>query len=427
MRHQFRTAIVAATAITFGVAWSAQTIAQSATQPAVPPLLPPAHPNLPAAVDQGGIMLPWDDVRADQATAALARKTIDSGLKYLLSQQKPDGSWQNPKEPPGITAIVLKTLAWNPELRKDAQVAKGYEALLKYQNETGGIYKDALACYNTAIAISALAQADNPTYRPAIDKAMAYLKSLQWTDAISGPKGEKVDVSNPWYGGWGYGGVSRGGARPDLSNTQMALDALKDAGLKADDPAFQAASKFVTRLQNFSETNDRPWVGNDGGFIYGPADSGGGESFAGEYTGADGKRLLRSYGSMTYAGLKSMVYAGLTRDDPRVTAAWGWIGRNWTLDENPGMRLGKPENAGYGLYYYYQTLGRALAAYGEPMITDPQGVKHDWRKEVIEKLSSLQRPDGSWAGEKKWYEDNPVLATAYAVSALQDALDAMKN
>ena len=43
---------------------------------------------------------------------------------------------------------------------------------------------------------------------------------------------------------------------------------------------------------------------------------------AGEYTGADGKRMLRSYGSMTYAGLKSMIFAGVGPDDPRVKAAY---------------------------------------------------------------------------------------------------------
>ena len=359
-------------------------------------------------------------------TPEQARQSISSGLKYLLSQQKPDNTWQNPHEPSGITAIVLRALVREPQLRNDPQVTRGYEALLKFQLDSGGIYKDALASYNTAIAISSLAAADNPEYKPAIDKAVAYLKSLQWTDSIQGPKGEKVvDAANPWYGGWGYGGQSRGAGRPDLSNTQMALDALKDTGLTPDDPAFKAAAKFVTRLQNFSETNDRPWVGNDGGFIYGPSENGAGESFAGEYAGQDGKKLLRSYGSMTYAGLKSMVYAGLTKEDPRVLAAWGWVSRHWTLDENPGMRLSKPENANYGLYYYYQTLARALAVYGEPTITDAKGVKHDWANEVVQKVSSLQRPDGSWAGDKKWYEDNPVLATAYAVTALQDARDAM--
>ena len=47
--------------------------------------------------------------------------------------------------------------------------------------------------------------------------------------------------------------------------------------------------------------------------------------------------------------------------------------------------------------------------------------KHDWRVELIEKLTSLQKPDGSWAGEKKWMEDNPVMVTAYCVIAIQEA------
>ena len=66
---------------------------------------------------------------------------------------------------------------------------------------------------------------------------------------------------------------------------------------------------------------------------------------------------------MTYAGLKSMIYAGLTKDDPRVKAAMEWIGKNWTLDENPGMQYADPSDpasAQSGLYYYYHTLARAL-------------------------------------------------------------------
>jgi squalene-hopene/tetraprenyl-beta-curcumene cyclase len=200
----------------------------------------------------------------------------------------------------------------------------------------------------------------------------------------------------------------------------MALDALHDAGVDCSDPAFQNAMKFVSRLQNHSETNDQAWAGNDGGFVYALANNG--ESFAGEYQGADGKRMLRSYGSMTYAGLKSMIYAGLTKDDPRVRAAWDWISKNWTLDENPGMRLNSPDVAKHGLYYYYHTLGRALNAYDQPIITDPQGNKHDWRVELIDKLVSLQQEDGSWVGEQRWMENNPVLTTSYSIHALQEAL-----
>ena len=48
-------------------------------------------------------------------------------------------------------------------------------------------------------------------------------------------------------------------------------------------------------------------------------------------------------------------------------------------------------------------------------------IRHDWRAELISKLASLQKPDGSWVGEKKWMEDNPVLVTAYSVIALEEA------
>src|SRR5690606_5717765 len=120
--------------------------------------------------------------------------------------------------------------------------------------------------------------------KPAMDKAVAYLKRLQWTmDTVSAEQESLSGPDDPWLGGWGYGGRSRGKGRPDLSNTQMALEALHDAGVPKDDPAYQLALKFVERLQNNSETNDRDWAGNDGGFIYGPSDDRQGESFAGSY------------------------------------------------------------------------------------------------------------------------------------------------
>jgi len=366
------------------------------------------------------------------------QQTLDKGLDYLKSQQKPDGGWQDEKQPPAITAIALKALVGSGKYdSKTDFVAKGYQKLLTYQLDSGGIYKDLQANYNTAIAVSSLAAAEDPAFQPSIDRGVAYLKGLQWTpetrpEYVSEKEkftGKQVvaNENDPFFGGWGYGGQRpQGYGRPDLSNAQMALDALKDAGLKPEDPAFQRALIFASRCQNNSETNDQPWAGNDGGFIYGPAGDKNGESFAGEYTSPDGKRMLRSYGSMTYAGLKSFIYAGLTKEDPRVKAAWNWINNNWTLDENPGMKLNSPDVAKNGLFYYYHTLTRALREYGEPMVKDAQGQSHDWRIELINKLASIQKPDGSWSGEKRWMEENPILVTSYCLVALTEVKEDLK-
>jgi squalene-hopene/tetraprenyl-beta-curcumene cyclase len=369
------------------------------------------------------------DETSDRAQAAL-----DKGLAYLKTQQQPDGSWQTEKEPPAMTAVVLKAFVQDSRYKSDTDfVKRGFDKLLSYQVEDGGIYKDTLANYNTAIALSALAAADNPAFKERVDRAVAYLKGLQWTDktkfehAAAEKRPQIVDENDVFYGGWGYGGMARGPARPDLSNAQMTIEALKDAGLKSDDPAFQNALKFITRLQNNSETNKTEWVGDDGGFIYSPGNTRKGESMAGEYVAPDGRRMLRSYGSMTYAGLKSMIYAGLTKDDPRVKAAWDWISKNWTLDENPGMKLNKPDDAKAGLYYYLHTMAKALNAYDEPTITDAKGAKHDWRVELAAKIASLQKPDGSWAGEKRFMEDKPVLVTAYMVMALEEIQKDLKE
>src|SRR3984957_342429 len=350
-------------------------------------------------------------------TMAVATATVDKGFDYLKSQQKPDNGWQSDGDPPGVTALVLKSFM--EDERYDADMPfldKGFDKLLSFQVANGGIYQDLLANYNTAIAISALAVSKEAEYKPAIVKALAYLRSLQWSDQIEGvPDQLKVAASDPRYGGFGYG--KRG--RPDLSNTQWALEALHEAGVKPSDPAFQAALKFATRCQNLSETNDQKWAGDDGGFVYLDTGQEGGDP-AGEYTGPDGRKLFRSYGSMTYAGLKSMIYAGLSHDDPRVKAAWGWIRGNFTVDENPGLAESGPQNAKGGLYYYYYTMAKALSAYGEPVIVDPSGKAHDWRLELAAKLQSLQHPDGSFVGERKWMEDNPVLVTSYAAMALEE-------
>lgn len=349
------------------------------------------------------------------------RRTAEKAIAFLKTQQQENGGWQKgDRDPPAVTALVIRALARDPKHGPQSDpMRNGVAFLLAVQKEDGGIYKDGLANYNTAIAISGLAAVGDPALRQPIERAVQYLKANQFSDAIAGPKGERIDAKHPFHGGWGYGGAQ---GRPDLSNVGVVIEGLKEAGLDAKDPAYQSAVAFATRMQNRSESNPAPWAGDDGGFVYSPGKDGAGESSAGEYDGPDGKRMLRSYGSMTYAGLKTMIYAGLSKDDPRVKAAWSWVRGNFTVDVNPGMGVDNPENAKSGIFYYYSTLARALAVYGEPVIVDNKKVAHDWRVELIEKLASIQREDGSFVGDKKWMEHNPVIATVLATLALQDAL-----
>ncbi len=373
---------------------SAALIGAACCIPSPPPLL-----AAPAEVNE-----------TDHAEAVIAK-----AFGYLKAHQNEDGSWQSPKEPPGITAIVIKAFAQDPSQKMtEPFLAKGIERMKAYQNPDGSV-GEALLTYNTAITISAMVATKEPSLKDSIAKAVGYLRSSQFTDKIQG-----IDKNDPKYGGWGYGNMTR----PDLSNVQTALDAMRDAGLSSDDPAYKAALEFVTRSQNFSEQNKQPWAGNDGSFIYSPAD--GGMSSAGEMVDADGKRTLRGYGSMTYAGLKSMLYAGLTRDDPRVKAAWKWIGNNWTLDDNPGLKGNNPRAGDSGLFYYYHTMARALRAYGDPIIVDAKGNKHDWRVELIAKLEKDQNPDGSWTGTQKWMENRPVISTSFGILALEEAVADLK-
>jgi squalene-hopene/tetraprenyl-beta-curcumene cyclase len=157
-----------------------------------------------------------------------------------------------------------------------------------------------------------------------------------------------------------------------------------------------------------SPANNSPFAAkiNDGGFFYTVAD--GGESKAGNEPNGG----LRSYGSMTYAGLKSMIYAGLTEDDPRVKAAVGFLRQHYTLDSNPGMDQ-------QGLFYYYHTMAKALDALGEDQFVDAAGKAHAWRVELSNKLKELQRADGSWVNDTtRWMEGDPNLVCGYALLAL---------
>jgi squalene-hopene/tetraprenyl-beta-curcumene cyclase len=340
-------------------------------------------------------------VTAAGPTPAEIKEVRDKGVAYLARHQARDGSFSAPFAGPGVTALVVTALLRNGVSPEHPVIKKALEALEKSVKKDGGIYDKGLANYTTSVAIMGFVEANRDgRYDTLIKNATRFLRKLQY--------GENTKEDDVKFGGAGYDDKSR----PDLSNTQYMVDALIAAGVPRNDPAIQRALKFISRCQNLpGETNDQPFAkkttdDDRGGLTYTPIDPD-----DSKHKTPDGG--LRSLGAMTYGGLKSFLYAGVSKDDPRVLGAIRWMRRHYTLDENPGM--GKA-----GLYYYYHTFGKAMEALGEDTFEDAKGNKHDWRKDLFEALKSRQQEDGGWInkGDRTFGEGDANLATAFALLSL---------
>jgi squalene-hopene/tetraprenyl-beta-curcumene cyclase len=367
------------------------------------------------------------------------QRAIEKGNDFLKASQNSNGWWSTPDHP-SVTALALSALVNEPGTRykNSAETKHGYEFVLAHAKPDGGIYTTNLANYNTSICMMGLLAAHDPKYDAVLRRARAYLVAGQ---ADLGALG-KLDT--PWDGGIGY---SHDAGRSDMNNTVTALEALyyskhlvtdKDAATK--DLNWAAAIQFIQNCQNLPGANKQDWVSADpkdhGGFVYDP-DS----SKAGGATNASGKVALRSYGSISYAGLLSYIYADVKPSDPRVQAVMDWLRANYSLEENPGMGQ-------QGYFYYLHLMTKALnAAHVETLeakswrdelrespsggtnsaspsnnsgtrVTRPSNV--DWRREVAMRLINLQKNDGSWQNDNgRWWEKDPILVTAYSVLALE--------
>ena len=335
-------------------------------------------------------------------------KAVEKGTSFLKGTQTAEGCWGTGPNATGLTGIVVSALLKSGVAPDDPVVAKGLKYIEGLIDEKEGHIaglntKLTGHNYPTCVNLVALAYADpdRKKYGKAVEKAAEYLIKIQW-DETEGKKPEDVI-----YGGAGYGG----GTRPDLSNTQFLLDALTVAKIPSTNPAFKKAVLFISRCQNLkSEFQDQPWAGkiNDGSFIY---------TAAGETRGAtaeDGSHP--GYGSMTYAGVRSLLLSGVSKEDLRVKKGLEWLTKNYTVDLNPGM----PEGSGpRGLYYYLWTMSKAMTVLGEDEFTTADGKKHDWRKDIVAALVNRQKKDGSWSNDlSAWMESNPDLCTAYALNTL---------
>lgn len=333
--------------------------------------------------------------------SAVRQALIKKAVAYLSNVgQSEDGSFSS-KTGPGVTGLVVAGLLSVDIPVDNPVVAKSLKYLESTRHDDGGLYapKSTHANYETCLAMMAFAKANHDgKYTELLQGAERFVKQQQWDE------GEGLQSDDVAYGGAGYGSKSR----PDLSNTAFLVDALRSAGVSEKDEAIQRALAFVSRCQNLESAHNRTEFAskiNDGGFYYTPA--AGGDSMAGKEENGG----LRSYASMTYAGLKSMIFAGVDREDFRVKAAKKFLFHNFSVSSNPGM-------GSSGLYYYQHTMAKALDALGEKEFSTKDGPR-DWKAELLGELNTTQLENGSWTNsDARWMEGDPNLVTGYVLLTL---------
>ena len=355
----------------------------------------------------------WAALPAD--LEAEARAAMGRGAAWLAAQQQADGHWGLP-DTPALTGLAMWSLQQTDPAAYQAAIDRAMVFVLTSVREDGSIWREpsaqrkggGLGNYNTAVCMAALHALGRPELVPVVQNARTYLSKMQYLE----PGG--------YRGGMGYD-ADQGRPYTDLSNSYMAYEAmrltqdvedLRAAGEAKADLDWQAAQEFLAQVQNLKGVNTNAYMSadadNQGGFAYSP---GAGASV----TNADGTVTLRSYGSMTYAGLLALIYAQVDAQDVRVQSAKDWACRHWTLAENPGMG---PE----GLYYFFNVLTKCLQAAGDDTLTLPDGRTVVWREEVVRKLLALQKPEGFWVNENnRWWEADPNLVTSYTLLALAAA------
>lgn len=304
---------------------------------------------------------------------------IAGGTAFLWSRQGSDGGWHSEtygllKSGQSLTPFILTLLLRRPS---DAMgVDRAREFLRRHTNSDGSLgtsdpSMDDYPTYATALAVLAGAECGRP-----------FLRKQQFTEA-TGWKPEDAP-----YGGWGFG-TARRPPEPghlDLSTTRFALQALGPG-----DPACVKAEVFLRKCQN-----------KDGGFLFSPV-----------VVDANKAGHDRSYGTATADGILALLAIGAKPDDSRVRSALQWLIDHHRVDRVPGFPDDDRAWSQGMLYYYLAASAEVFARLGG----------RDWRKEMSDALVKSQRADGSWRNESfLMKEDDPLIATRLAVTALESAI-----
>ena len=320
-----------------------------------------------------------EPVRAD-ITARRVLDAIERGKRYLIRNQKPNGSWTSTNNSLenhriGITSLAILALLNTGETVESPNVKKGLEYLRTTQVPD--------STYDVSLMLQAFALAK--------DGKKDFARMLSLVQKLE--RWQIRDGDNA--GSWRYGTVGGG----DRSNGQFAVLGLREAqeaGIPVSRDTWERARQHFRSCQN-----------PDGGWGY------------------TGRFNRDSYGSMTVAGLATLVITDAMvrlgdqdqlpdgspnccsqdEEDPGILAAVRWMGQHFDVTRNP-------QGSGWYLYYMYG-LERAGRLSGRRFFGTGQN-RHDWYREGAEYLVGTQTiNEGCWS--KDGPDGDPMCGTSLSL------------
>ncbi len=303
-------------------------------------------------------------------TPQQVRESIRRATRFLLEEQSPKGNWDEVAAyPGGVTALCTLALL-------NAGVEPDDPRMQRALNYLRGLSPE--KTYTVALQTMVFCAAE-----PSKD-LIRIQKNAKWLEIKQLPSG-----------GWSY---PDGAQQGDNSNSQFAVLALHEAeraGAVVRQETWEKAARYWRDCQNA-----------DGSWGYQPG-------------------WQQGTGSMTCAGIASTVICGLRTDkrdaviddglvsccqlheeDDSLERALSWLGNNFSVKRNPGLR-----RMGHVWHYYYlyalERVGRLTAR----RLID----RFDWYREGTQFLV-LEQDQFShhWTGSGT-YETNPQITTAYSL------------
>lgn len=312
-------------------------------------------------------------------------QAIDRAKKYLLTQQRPDGSIADRSHATAMTALTLMAIASTGELPSDPTptgdaMKRALQFVLDDDRHTDTGYfgeQDGSRMYGHGIVTLMLTELTGMGVDSAQEAAL-HKKCKLAIDLIIAS--QRMPKSVEFQGGWRYLPNSNDS---DLSVSVWQLLALRSAAndqMDVPPAAIAQAVEYLERSYTGRRDVDGKPTEDRGGFGYMPG--GGNPSFA-----------------MTAAGMLAIQICG-EYDSPLVLASERW------LREHPPT---KDERFFYYSMYYY---AQAMHQRGENTAQEAERRVHDL-------LLPMQREDGRWeAGSGEEASAGAVYATAMSILSL---------